>query len=201
MMEIDVSGGRITLDKELNDLDELVIDFVKVLDRSGIRYVLVSGYVAILFGRSRSSEDIDVIVEKMSEERFLALSEEIRTSFDCIITDSPKSAYENYLSQRASIRFARKGEFVPNIEFMFPKAESLDNWVLENRRQVVLNGIHLNISPIELQIPYKLFLGSSKDIEDARHLYKLFEDALDRALLAQFLIKLDKEGRFNKYLA
>lgn len=202
MMEIDVSGDQITLDKELNDLDKLAIDFVRILDSSGIRYVLVSGYVAILFGRSRSSEDIDVMVEKMSEEQFLELSDKITKSFDCIITDNPKSAYEkNYLSQRASIRFARKGEFVPNMEFMFPKAAGLDNWVLENRQRVILNGISLNISPIELQIPYKLFLGSSKDIEDARHLYKLFEDTLDKPVLAQFLIKPDKEGRFNKYLA
>lgn len=94
MMEIDVSGDQITLDKELNDLDKLAIDFVRILDSSGIRYVLVSGYVAILFGRSRSSEDIDVMVEKMSEEQFLELSDKITKSFDCIITDNPKSAYE-----------------------------------------------------------------------------------------------------------
>ncbi|MEP0826215.1 MAG: hypothetical protein HRF40_12085 [Nitrososphaera sp.] len=199
-MEIDFSDRQITLDKELNDLDKLVIDFVNVLDKSNINYVLISGYVAILFGRSRSSEDIDVIVERMSEERFLALSVELAKSFDCIITENPKDAYDTYLSQRASIRFARKGEFVPNMEFMFPKAPDLDNWVLANRIEVILNGISLKISPIELQIPYKLFLGSSKDIEDARHLYMLFKDRLDKGLLTQFLIKLDKEGRFNKYL-
>ena len=86
------------------------------------------------------------------------------------------------------------------MEFMFPKAPDLDNWVLAHRLEVVLNGISLKISPIELQIPYKLFLGSSKDIEDARHLYMLFKDRLDKPLFDQFLIKLDKEGNFNKYL-
>ncbi len=199
-MEIDVSDGRIVLNKELNDLDRLVIDFVSVLDKSNVKYVLVSGYIAILFGRSRSSEDIDVIVERMPEGRFLALSEEIAKSFDCIITADPKNAYDNYLTKRTSIRFARKGEFVPNMEFMFPKAQDLDNWVLNNRLEVILNGISLKISPIELQIPYKLFLSSSKDIEDARHLYMIFKDKLDKHLLAQFLIKIDKKGRFNKYL-
>jgi hypothetical protein len=199
-MEIDVSDGRIVLNKELNDLDKLVIDFVSVLDKSNVNYVLVSGYVAILFGRSRSSEDIDVIVERMPEGRFLALSEEVAKSFDCIITTDAKNAYDNYLTKRASIRFARKGEFVPNMEFMFPKAQDLDNWVLNNRLEVILNGISLKISPIELQIPYKLFLSSSKDIEDARHLYLIFKDKLDNSLFSQFLIKLDKEGRFNKYL-
>ena len=199
-MEIDVSDGRIVLNKELNDLDKLVVDFVSVLDKSNVNYVLVSGYVAILFGRSRSSEDIDLIVERMPEGRFLALFEEVAKSFDCIITTDAKNAYDNYLTKRASIRFARKGEFVPNMEFMFPKAQDLDNWVLNNRLEVILNGISLKISPIELQIPYKLFLSSSKDIEDARHLYLIFKDKLDNSLFSQFLIKLDKEGRFNKYL-
>lgn len=63
-MEIKVSKNRIKLNKELNDLDTFVIDFVKILDKSKIKYVLVSGYVSILFGRSRSSEDIDIIVKK-----------------------------------------------------------------------------------------------------------------------------------------
>lgn len=34
------------------------------------RYVLISGYVSILFGRNRSSEDIDMIVEKLDYEKF-----------------------------------------------------------------------------------------------------------------------------------
>jgi hypothetical protein len=66
-MEIKMSRGWIKLNKELNDLDKLVIDFVKVLDRNRIKYMLVSGYVSILFGRSMSSEDVDLIVKKISK--------------------------------------------------------------------------------------------------------------------------------------
>ncbi|HEX9677372.1 hypothetical protein [Nitrososphaera sp.] len=199
-MEIEVSGDQIKLNKELNDLDKLVIDFVKILDRNKVNYVLVSGYVSILFGRSRSSEDIDIIVEKISEKQFSTLWRDILKSFECIITDNLKDAYENYLMQRSSVRFSRKGEFIPNMELMFPKAEDLDNWVLNNGKQVILNGKVIKISPIELQIPYKLFLDSEKDIEDARHLYKLFNGKMDQKLFKQFLVKLDKKGRFNKYL-
>jgi len=199
-MEIEVSGDQIKLTKELNDLDKLVIDFVKILDRNRVNYVLVSGYVSILFGRSRSSEDIDIIVEKISEKQFSTLWRDILKSFECIITDNLKDAYENYLMERSSVRFSRKGEFIPNMELMFPKAEEVDNWVLNNGKQVILNGKVIKISPIELQIPYKLFLDSEKDIEDARHLYKLFKGKMDQKLFKQFLVKLDKKGRFNKYL-
>ncbi|MGH9878602.1 MAG: hypothetical protein ACRD5H_13275 [Nitrososphaerales archaeon] len=166
-----MSENRIKLNKALNDLDRLVVDFVKILDRSKITYVLVSGYVSILFGRSRSSEDIDIIVKKISKKRFSVLWKELsKKNFVCIIPGNFESAYDKYLLMHTSIRFSRKDQPIPNIEFLFPKTEDLDNWVLKNGKQVLLNRHVLKISPIELQIAYKLFLGSEKDIEDARHL-------------------------------
>ena len=57
-MEIEFKGNKIKFNKELNELDKFVLKFVAVLERLKIKYVLISGYVAILFGRSRSSENI-----------------------------------------------------------------------------------------------------------------------------------------------
>jgi hypothetical protein len=199
-LKIEVSKASIKLTKELNDLDNLVIDFVKLLDRNKVNYVLVSGYVSILFGRSRASEDIDIIVRKMPKRRFFVLWKDLlKKNFECIVPDNFESAYDN-LMNHTSIRFAKKGQPIPNIEFMFPKAEDLDNWVLKNGRHVRLNRQVLKISPIELQIAYKLFLASGKDIEDARHLYQLFNEYLNKKLLRKFLLKLDKKGLFNRYL-
>jgi len=90
---------------------------------------------------------------------------------------------------------------MPSVEFKFPKVQEIDNWVLDNSVKVLLNGRALRISPIELQIPYKLYLASEKDVEDARHLYQLFKEKLNQKMLKQFLVKLDKEDDFNKYLA
>ena len=196
-----MSKASIRLVKELNDLDKLVIDFVRILDRNKVKYVLVSGYVSILFGRSRSSEDIDIIVKKLPKRRFAVLWEDLLKYFECLVPDNFESAYDKYLMKQTSIRFSRKDQPIPNIEFMFPKAEDLDNWVLKNGKQVRLNRHALKISPIELQIAYKLFLGSGKDIEDARHLYQLLKENLNQKLLSEFLLKLDKKGLFNRYLA
>lgn len=71
---------------------------------------------------------------------------------------------------------------------------------MENKKKVLLNKKLLYISPLELQISFKLFLGSEKDIEDAKHLYELFEDKLDKEILAEFNKKLKIEGVFEKYL-
>jgi hypothetical protein len=198
-MELDVSRRQLKLDKELNELDRLVLDFTKVLDRNKIHYVLVSGYVSILFGRSRSSEDIDILVQRVSERRFLQTWKEAKKSFDCLTVDDAKMAYERYLSARSALRFSRKGEVIPNIEFKFPKVE-LDEWVIRNARKVLLNGSAIRISPIELQIAYKLLLASEKDIEDARYIYRLFQEKLDAKLLKYFVKKLDKQDEFKRYI-
>jgi len=59
----------------------------------------------------------------------------------------------------------------------------------------------LYLSPLELQIPYKLFLGSEKDIEDARFLFKLYKDNLNIVLLKMFLTKLKiSDNKAKKFL-
>lgn len=47
---------------------------------------------------------------------------------------------------------------------------------------------------------FKLYLGSEKDIEDAKHIYKLFQDKLDMRLLQEFNRKLKTQVLFNRYL-
>lgn len=42
------------LERELSMLDKFVIGFTRLLEKHGVRYVVVSGYVAIVFGRSRA---------------------------------------------------------------------------------------------------------------------------------------------------
>jgi len=127
------------------------------------------------------------------------LWEEIYVRFECINTHDVKNAYDNYLSEGLSLRFAKKNTFIPNIELKFPKVE-LDSWTLHECRKVMINGKILFISPLELEIPFKLFLGSEKDIEDASHLFKLFKDHLDMKTLTDFNRKLKTQDLFNKYL-
>jgi len=91
-MEFEFKNNQILFDRELSELDEFVIKFVNILDKNKINYVLVSGYIAILFGRSRETEDIDIILEKISFEKFNFLWNEIQKEFECLNTSSPKEA-------------------------------------------------------------------------------------------------------------
>lgn len=160
-MEFSFEGNRIVFDRQLSNLDLFVQSFVDVLDSSGIRYVIVSGYVSILFGRSRETEDVDLFMESVSFKQFSQFWETLSSQFECINAGSAQEAFREYLSNHAALRFAQRGSFIPNMEVKFPKND-LDGYTLKNRLEVVLNGKPLFVSPLELQIAFKLFSGFRK---------------------------------------
>lgn len=180
---------EILLDKELNNLDKFVLDFVDLLEG----YVIVSGYVSILFGRSRMTEDVDLLVPPMKEEEFHKIWMKIyEGGFWCINTPNPKDAFD--MLKEHAIRFSRENSPIPNIEFKIIKNE-LDKFSYNNKLKVSVGSKKFFISPLELQIAYKLFLGSEKDLEDARHLYNIFKDKLNKQELNDSIKKLNVMDR------
>ncbi len=199
-MEIEFKEDKIIFDRELSLLDSFVLSFTEHLVTNNIKYVIISGYVAIFFGRSRISEDVDILIEHISFEKFLKFWSEIDKNYECLNTGNSYEAYNDYLENHDAIRIAKKGSFIPNIELKFIKND-LDRYSLENRKHVKIADRLLYLSPLELQIPYKLFLGSEKDIEDARFLFKLFKDNLNIVLLKMFLSKLKvSDNQVKRYL-
>jgi len=175
----------IKMDKVLNKLDKFVLDFVKVLKKH-TDYVIVSGYVSILFGRSRATEDIDLLVPKMQEQAFLKLFKDLRTGFECLNSLDPKKLYQDYLCKNIAIRFSRKGKPIPNMEFKFAKT-IVDYESLKEKLLVRIGKKELFISSLELQIAFKeIVLGSDKDLEDAEHLKTVFEKHLNMHKLKEY---------------
>jgi hypothetical protein len=172
------SDGSIELQKQLSELDRFTIEFITILRRH-TDYVLVSGYVSILLGRSRGSEDIDVLVPPMQKDSFISLTKDLSDGgFYCLNTDSVDEAFE--ILGEAAIRFAKNGTAIPNMVMKFLKKD-IDRAALEGKIKVILDNKFLFVSPLELQIVYKeRMLKSPKDMEDAKHLRLIAKDNLNR---------------------
>ena len=190
----------ILIDKDLNELDKFVLRFIKILEKY-CSYVIVSGYVSIVLGRSRASEDIDLLVPDINREKFdLLFNNLFLNGFECINTSKEGEAFEMF--QEHAIRFSELNKAIPNIEFKKIKTE-LGKYSYENKISVVFGKERVYISPLELQIAYKLFLGrggNEKDIEDAKHIYALFSEKLNKEELIYFINKLKVKKSFDKYL-
>lgn len=193
-MDIKFEGNKIIFDKVLSDLDKFVLETLEFID---FRYVIVNGYIPILFGRSRGTEDVDIIIEKMSYENFFGFCEKLtKNGYWFLNSENPKELFE-MLEEGDSIRLAKRDMVIPNMELKFPK-NKYDNYSLQNSRIVVMNSNQLRISSLEIQIPYKFYLGSEKDIEDALYLYDLFSKSIDKIVLFKFCedfgVELKKYG-------
>lgn len=192
-MEIGYSGREITItEKYLTLLDRFVLDFVHILEKN-IPYVIVSGYVAILFGRSRGTEDIDILIPVMEKDRFATLYCHLGDSGYEFLNAEPCEGLYEMLGEGMGIRISEKSRFIPNIELKFA-GDDTGRQVLSGRLAVSMADDHLYISPIEIQIAYKLRLGSDKDIEDALYLWEIFGENLDTNLLKKLMEKFGVAG-------
>jgi len=134
MSGIGFRDGVLEVRREPNELDELAVEVSSVLSRLDIEHAFVAGYVAILAGRSRSTEDIDAILEPLSKSRAATLADELR---DAGLWGSamPLDDLSTMLSDGSNIRVAREDEVIPNVELKYATdefdRESLDSAITE----------------------------------------------------------------------
>ncbi len=183
---------RVVDDKTI--LDKFAEDFVEIVDKHA-KYIICSGFVSIAHGRSRGTEDIDMVIEKISKDKFIALHEDlVNAGFVCIQSENPNIIYEDYLIKGDSVRYVinNEGFFPPEMEMKFAKDE-LDNEQLNSRKKFELTGLDVYFSSIESNIAFKEeLLKSKKDIEDAKHLRIIYKDVLDENEINRIKTKIRK---------
>ena len=181
-LKIDLRGDPIVIEKEDSPFHLFVRDFLACWPND-IPYVLVSGYVALLFGRERHTEDIDLLAGRMEGPVFFAWWRRLgEAGFWCLNTGDPTSAWEDYLRTGLALRFALKPGVEPNMEVKFAR-DAPGHYALGNRQPLRLNGRPLWVAPLDQQVAFKLYLGSDKDLEDARHLLGTLKERLNRGTI------------------
>ena len=188
-----INKNTIKLDKEINELDKFVIRFIKILEKH-VNYVVVSGYVAILFGRDRATEDIDIIMPKTDKNGLKSLYDNlVKNGYWCLNSSDLDDLYEILMSKH-SIRFALEPDISPNVEIKFSK-DFYDDIALKNPITVKIGNNRIKISFLELQIAYKEeVLKNNKDLEDARHIRLVAKEHLNENLINEYKKELRKKS-------
>ena len=164
-----------------NLLDKFCIDFCKVIEKH-TSYIIVSGFVAISSGRTRATEDIDMIIPKMDFDKFERLHKDLtKNGFVRMQSDNPKEIFDLYLKDNLSVRYTYKDKPLPEMEIKFAK-DALDEYQLRTRTKLKLTGLDVWFSSINMNIAFKEeYLKSEKDLEDARHLRIIYNDMVDES--------------------
>lgn len=180
-----IDNTTIEIDRELSELDHFALDFIDILKKHS-NYVIVSGYVAILIGRARASETIDVIIPKIDFLIFKRLYKDIKKNgFYCINAEKDLDIFE-YLKGNLAVRFARKNTMIPNIEFKWTKNE-FDEISLKNSIEINIGKFSICVSQLEMQIAFKeMVLKSPKDLDDALYIKDVAKEHLDFKLIKKY---------------
>ncbi len=174
-----LEGEVIVIKRDLTELDLFVSDFLKILKKHS-DYLIVSGFVSISTGRTRGTEDVDVLVPVMAKNIFATLFTDLqKNGFWCYQGDSIEEVYP-YIKELQSIRFARVKEMFPNMEFIpINETKRAKFFEFTHPQKIRIQNFEFKIPPIEFEILYKeLVLGGKKDLLDAKHLRTFFSDIL-----------------------
>lgn len=167
--------------REISDLDILntfTLDFCEIVQRH-VEYIIVSGFVAIVSGRTRGTEDIDIIIRKLSFENYKKLHEDLLLNgFSCLNTSNIDEIFE-ILNEKSSVRYTYKNKTLPEMEVKFEK-DILDDYQFKTKTKLELSDIDIFYSSIEMNIAFKEeYLQSEKDFEDANHLRLVYQDEVN----------------------
>lgn len=180
-------------------MDKFAEEFCKIIEKHAV-YIICSDFVAIAHGRTRGTEDIDMIIERLSKNNFVKMHKELKDEgFICIQSDNPEEIYDNYLLKGNGVRYVydEEGYFPPEMEIKFPK-DKLDEEQLKERTKFPLTGVDVYFSTIESNIAFKEeYLKSDKDMEDARHLRIIYKDKIDENKIKEIKDKI-KKYRYGK---
>ncbi len=164
--------------KDRNILDRFCEEFCTIVEKHS-RYIVVSGFLAIASGRTRGTEDIDMIIERLSFDKFkLLFSDLTKNNFVCMQSSNAEEVY-SYLKENVSVRFTWKDKELPEMEIKFAK-DILDEYQLKNRVKLELTGLDIWFSNVNVNIAFKEeLLKSPKDLEDARHLRIVYAEQVN----------------------
>ena len=196
MSGVELRDGELIVEREPTALDRLAVDASTVLSTLDIDHAFVAGYVAILSGRSRGTEDIDVIIERLDASRAADLGDAFSEA-GFWGAAMPLSDLHATLSEDANLRVARDGEVIPNVELSYA-GDEFDRASLRSPTRARIGDAEIPIGPLELGIAYKLYLGTRTDFEDALHLHAMFEEQLRTADIEEWVRKLGVEEEYER---
>ncbi len=193
---IELRDRTLIVEREPNQLDELAIGFSKILGQFDIKHVYIAGYVSILAGRARSTEVVDVIIEQIDNDTATELATTLGEA-GYWGPAMPLTSMDEMFDNEELVWVAPDDQITPHLEVKVERDE-FDRASLKNAIKARIGTEMIPIGPLELQIAYKLHLGAQKDIEDAVHLYTLFQESLSVARLEQWVTRLDVEVEYER---
>lgn len=159
-------------------IKETFLAACRALDAAEVPYVVVGAFAVSAWGRPRSTEDIDVILEvdqAKVEALVLAFGErDLTLRGEDLEAALREGSHATVFDERS----------IYHVDLR-PATDADTRRTLSSSEQVELHGETIPVASPEETIAHKLLYASEQDIQDAEGIYARQADRLDRAILAR----------------
>lgn len=172
--------------------------FTAALDRVGIPYMLTGSFASAYYGATRSTQDIDFVIEATP------------ATLETLMRQLPRDEY--YLELNAALEAHREGSLFNvidlatgwKIDLIIRKARAFSAEEFQRRRQVDLHGVPIFVASAEDVVLSKLewakLSESQRQLEDVVAILRSRWDRLDRLYLKKWIAALQLEAEWKSAL-
>lgn len=180
----------------------LVSLFVAPLNGAGIEYMVTGGLASVIYGHPRLTLDVDLVIrlEASSVQQFVALWPP--EAFYCpppevLRDEAARDAYGHF-----NVTHAETGM---RADVYLAGNDDLQQWALQHRRAVMLEGHVVQLAPIEYVIAYKLRYahdgGSDRHLRDVARMLQVNEAMVDPAVLDRIVARLGVRSEWERAIS
>jgi predicted nucleotidyltransferase len=146
-------------------LSEDYLDFLKALNRSQVRYLVVGGMAVVVYGVDRTTGDMDIWVENSPKNHQALKSALILMQYLPEDVDEALAAYQ----KQGKLTIVLDEKFPIEMMPSYSSFISFDK-AYESKIEVDFSGIPLSVVDLDTLIDMKIRAGREKDLWDVKHL-------------------------------
>ena len=180
------------------DFQKLLVKIAKILNKLRIPYVITGGYAVSIWGRPRSTFDIDAVIE-LTESRIDVLAKALRDISEMSYID--ESMMKNAVARRGEFNFIHADSGI-KVDFWVLKDDSFDIFRIKRRvpKRILGEKVYF-ISPEDLilsKLEWYQKSQSTRHLEDIESIFKISGKKLDMKYLKKWARKLGVLKILNK---
>ncbi len=181
---------------ETIDPKNLILKIIPIFNELGIRYFITGGYAVSVWGRPRTTFDVDIVVELIEPQvKPLAVALRKISEAGYIDEDTAKEAIRN----KSEFNFIDPDTGL-KVDFWISKGDKMSSEEYKRRIAYKINNEEVYfISPEDLILSKLRWHNqdvSSRHIEDIESVFKISGDKLDK----KYLIKKSKGQEYEELL-
>ncbi|MBU7009076.1 MAG: hypothetical protein HXS46_00180 [Theionarchaea archaeon] len=157
--------------------ERMILDFLNVLERMGIDYVIIGGVAVSSWGNPRTTTDLDVIVALKNEN----MDELCRNLHEAGFSIDKNDLEDSFKEKTHFSIFDKYSEYHADVKGVYDKFDAL---TVRNRVLVPYEGHNMCIASAEDTIAHKLLFGGYQDVKDAESIL-LRQSELDMGYLEE----------------